>query len=135
MDKPKITKVLAVKKFVYIRIDVLNVYSFYCVKKEGINIMKIMISQPMRGKTNEQIREERTELVSGLQEEGNEVIDTVFENAPADEDIAIYMLSQSIRYIGKVDGIVFMKGWEKARGCKIEHEVAVEYGKQVFYEN
>lgn len=108
---------------------------YYCVKKEGINIMKIMISQPMRGKTNEQIREERTELVSGLQEEGNEVIDTVFENAPADEDIAIYMLSQSIRYIGKVDGIVFMKGWEKARGCKIEHEVAVEYGKQVFYEN
>ena len=45
------------------------------------------------------------------------------------------MLSQSIRYIGKVDGIVFMKGWKKARGCKIEHEVAVEYGKQVFYEN
>mgnify|MGYP002773602570 CR=1 FL=1 len=122
-------------KNVCIRVDVLNVYSFYYVIKEGINIMKLMISQPMRGKTNEQIREERAELVSGLQEEGNEVIDTVFENAPADEDIAIYMLSQSIRYIGKVDGIVFMKGWEKARGCKIEHEVAVEYGKQVFYEN
>ena len=51
--------------------------------KEGINIMKLMISQPMRGKTNKQIREERAELVSGLQEEGNEVIDTVFENAPA----------------------------------------------------
>ena len=97
--------------------------------------MKLMISQPMRGKTNEQIREERAELVSRLQEEGNEVIDTVFENAPEDEDIAMDMLSQSIRYIGKVDGIVFMKGWEKARGCKIEHEVAVEYGKQVFYNN
>ena len=97
--------------------------------------MKIMISQPMRGKTNEQIREERAELVSRLQEEGNEVIDTVFENAPADEDVAIYCLSQSIRYIGKVDALYFMKGWEKARGCKIEHQVAVEYGKQVFYAN
>lgn len=97
--------------------------------------MKIMISQPMKGKTNEQIREERAELVKGLQDEGNEVIDTVFENAPVDEDIAIYMLSQSIRYIGKVDALYFMKGWEKARGCKIEHEVAVEYGKQVFYGN
>lgn len=31
--------------------------------------------------------------------------------------------------------IVFMKGWEKARGCKIEHQVAVEYGKQVTYCN
>lgn len=97
--------------------------------------MKIMISQPMRGKTNEQIREEREELVKRLQEEGHEVVDTVFENAPADEDVAIYMLSQSIRYIGKVDALHFMKGWERARGCKIEHEVAVEYGKQVFYEN
>lgn len=97
--------------------------------------MKIMISQPMKGKTNEQIREERADLVKRLQEEGIEVIDTIFEEAPADEDIAIYMLSQSIRYIGKVDAVMFMKGWEKARGCKIEHEVAVEYGKQVYYEN
>lgn len=97
--------------------------------------MKIMISQPMKGKTNEQIREERAELVKELQKEGHEVIDTVFENAPADEDVAIYMLSQSIRYIGKVDALYFMKGWKKARGCKIEHQVAVEYGKQVFYGN
>lgn len=97
--------------------------------------MKIMISQPMRGKTNEQIRKERADLVKKIQNEGNEVVDTVFENAPNNEDIAIYMLSQSIRYIGKVDAVYFMKGWNKARGCKIEHEVAVEYGKQVFYEN
>lgn len=97
--------------------------------------MKIMISQPMRGKTNEQIREERAELVKRLQEEGHEVVDTVFENAPENEDVAIYMLSQSIRHIGKVDALYFMKGWEKARGCKIEHQVAVEYGKQVFYGN
>lgn len=97
--------------------------------------MNLMISQPMKGKTNEQIREERANLIKKLEEQGNQVVDTVFENAPADEDIAIYMLSQSIRYIGKVDGVVFMKGWEKARGCKIEHQVAVEYGKQVFYEN
>ena len=97
--------------------------------------MKIMISQPMKGKTNEQIREERAELVKRLKEEGIEVLDTVFEDAPSDEDIAIYMLSQSIKYIGKADALLFMKGWEKARGCKIEHEVAVEYGKQVFYDN
>ena len=91
--------------------------------------MKLMISQPMRGKTNEQIREERAELIKQLEAEGHEVVDTVFENAPADEDIAIYMLSQSIRYIGKVDGVVFMAGWENARGCRIEYQVATSYGK------
>lgn len=91
--------------------------------------MKIMISQPMKGKTNEQIREERTELIKKLEAEGHEVVDTVFEEAPADEDMAIYMLSQSIRYIGKVDAVVFMKGWENARGCRIEFDVASNYGK------
>lgn len=96
--------------------------------------MKLMISQPMRGKTNERIKEERAELVKQLEEQGHEVVDTVFENAPTDEDVAIYMLSQSIRYIGKVDGVVFMKGWENARGCRIEHQVAVSYGKFVKFE-
>lgn len=97
--------------------------------------MKFMISQPMKGKTNEQIKEERKELVQALESEGHEVLDTVFDEAPADEDIAIYMLSQSIRFIGKVDAVYFMRGWEKARGCRIEHEVAVQYGKEVFYSN
>lgn len=91
--------------------------------------MKLMISQPMRGKSNEQIREERVNLVKQLEEQGHEVVDTVFENAPANEDVAIYMLSQSIRYIGKVDGVVFMPGWENARGCRIEYQVASNYGK------
>lgn len=96
---------------------------------------KVMISQPMKGKTSEQIKKERAELVKELQEAGYGVLDTVFENAPEDEDVAIYMLSQSIRYLGKADVIVFMKGWEKARGCKIEHQVAVEYGKEIIYCN
>lgn len=96
---------------------------------------KVMISQPMKGKTSEQIKKERAELVKELQEAGYEVLDTVFENAPEDEDVAIYMLSQSIRYLGKADMIVFMKGWEKARGCKIEHQVAVGYGKEIIYCN
>lgn len=98
--------------------------------------MKIMISQPMRGKTNEQIRKEREQLVKKLKSEGHEVIDTIInEESPKDINEAIYYLSKSIEFIGKVDAIYFMKGWEKARGCKIEHEVAVEYGKKVMYEN
>ena len=96
---------------------------------------KVMISQPMRGKTNEQIKQEREQLVKELTDAGYEVLDTVFENAPADEDVAIYMLSQSIRFLGRANLVVFMKGWEHARGCKIEHEVAVNYGKEIVYCN
>ena len=50
-------------------------------------------------------------------------------------DEAIYYLAKSIEFIGKVDIVVFMKGWEKARGCRIEHQVAVEYGKEIVYCN
>ena len=97
---------------------------------------KVMISQPMRDKTNEQIREEREGLVKILAEEGLQVIDTVItDNPPKDVDEAIYYLAKSVEFIGQVDIVVFMKGWEKARGCKIEHQVAVEYGKEIIYCN
>lgn len=97
---------------------------------------KVMISQPMRGKTNEQIREEREELVIRLAEEGLQVIDTIIkEDVPKNIDEAIYYLAKSIEFIGQVDIVVFMKGWEKARGCRIEHQVAVEYGKDIVYCN
>lgn len=91
--------------------------------------MKLMISQPMRGKTNEQIKAERTELVKKLEAEGHEVVDTVFDLAPNGVDEAIYFLSKSIEFISQVDGLVFMPGWNAARGCRIEYQVAVEYGK------
>ena len=91
--------------------------------------MKLMISQPMRGKTNEQIREERAELVKQLEAEGHEVVDTVFDLAPKGVDEAIYFLSKSIEFISQVDGLVFMPGWENARGCRIEYNVASAYGK------
>lgn len=97
--------------------------------------MKIMISQPMRGKTTEQIREERATLVKKLEKQGYEVVDTIFaDESPKDCDTAIYYLSKSIEAIGKVDAVVFMKGWENARGCKIEHEVAAKYNKFIRYE-
>lgn len=92
--------------------------------------MKIMISQPMKGKTTEQIKLERKQLVEELEKQGYDVVDTIFaEETPKDCDAAIYYLSKSIEAIGKVDGIVFMPGWNNARGCRIEYQVAVEYDK------
>lgn len=85
------------------------------------NKIRVMISQPMRGKTNEQIRKERAELVKRLEKDNFEVIDTIItENAPKGCNEAIYYLSKSIEFISKVDIVYFMKGWENARGCKID---------------
>ena len=92
--------------------------------------MKLMISQPMRGKTEQQIRDERIELIKQLESEGYEVVDTIFaEESPKDCDAALYYLSKSIDAMSRVDGLVFMPGWQDARGCRIEFQVALEYGK------
>ena len=92
--------------------------------------MKVMISQPMRGKTNEQIKKEREELVKELEMQGYEVVDTIFaDETPKDSDVAMYFLSKSIEAMAKVDAIIFMPGWKEARGCKIEYRIALEYGK------
>lgn len=92
--------------------------------------MRIMISQPMRNKSPERIRRERQQLVEELQRQGHYVIDTIFaEEAPKDCDESIYYLAKSIEAIGKVDAVIFMPGWQNARGCRIEYEVAQNYGK------
>lgn len=90
--------------------------------------MKVMISQPMRGKTEKEIKDERAELVKKLTEEGHEVLETVFEDFDCYASPIAY-LARSIEFLDKADGVVFMKGWENARGCIVEHEIALRYGK------
>lgn len=90
--------------------------------------MKIMISQPMNGKTNNEIKEERQDLIKQLEKEGHHVIDSIItDKSPNNENEALYYLYKSIEIMSKVDGVVFMNGWENARGCKIEHEIALKY--------
>lgn len=91
--------------------------------------MVLMISQPMKGKTQEQINEERNALIKDLMSKGHVVTDTVFtEQPPKTDNVAIWYLAKSINAMSGVDGVVFMRGWENARGCRIEHDVAVAYG-------
>lgn len=94
--------------------------------------MKIMISQPMGYKSPERIKWERQDLVKELQEQGHYVVDTIFtEEAPKNCDEAMYYLAKSIEVMAKVDAVIFMRGWQDTRGCKIEHQIALEYGKFV----
>lgn len=98
-------------------------------KMEEIKSLKIMISQPMNGKSEEQIRNERAELVKELEEKGHKVVDTIFTEKAPEGDARLYYLAKSIEVMSKVDAVIFMPGWENARGCKIEHEIAVKYNK------
>lgn len=92
---------------------------------------KLFISQPMNGKTNEQILEERQKAISSFDDE-IEVIDSFFKDAPHDAT-PLWYLGESIKLLGDADVVYFCKDWEKYRGCTIEHECAVRYGKEIVY--
>lgn len=98
--------------------------------------MKVFISQPMRDKTDEQIKEERAKAVSRIKEKYNqdvEIIDSFFENAPHNAK-PLWFLGKSLELLANADIAYFCKDWEKYRGCKIEHTCAKEYGIKVMEE-
>lgn len=50
------------------------------------------------------------------------------------EHTSAEMLADSIRIMSGCDGVFFADGWKYARGCKIEHEIAVEYGLNIIHD-
>ena len=91
---------------------------------------KLFISQPMKGKTDEEILAERERAISKAKEmvgEPVEVIDSFFRSAPADAR-PLWFLGKSLELLSVADVAYFADGWQDARGCRIEHECAVEYG-------
>lgn len=94
---------------------------------------KLFISQPMRGKTDEEILAERKKAIESVERnlgEPVEVIDSFFQNAPADAR-PLWFLGKSLELLSTADIAYFAKGWEDARGCRIENQCAIEYGIEV----
>lgn len=91
---------------------------------------KLFISQPMRGKTDEEILAERKKAIEMAEKmigKPVEVIDSFFEKAPVNAK-PLWFLGKSLELLADADVAYFAPGWKDARGCKIEHTCAVEYG-------
>lgn len=102
-----------------------------------------MLSQPMNGLTEEEIIATRERAIRKLQNEGYEVVNTYFSDEWYSRDsmkergvvqIPICFLAKSLENMSLCDTVFFCKGWENARGCKIEHDVAKAYGVTIIYE-
>ena len=79
----------------------------------GKAMKKLFISQPMRGKTDEEILKERKVLIADVY--------------PADAT-PLWYLGESLKLLGTADFVVFAPGWQDYRGCRIEHDAATQYG-------
>lgn len=104
---------------------------------------RAMLSQPMAGKTDEEITATRERAVAVLEERGYHVVNTLFTDEWYSKDamerrgvvqIPLCFLAKSLENMSLCHAAYFCKGWENARGCRIEHDAAVAYGMEIIYE-
>ena len=96
-------------------------------------VKKLFISQPMKDKTDEEILAVREQAIKSAKDflgEDVEVIDSFFQDAPHDAK-PLWYLAKSLELLSTADVAYFAKGWEDARGCRIENTCAIEYGIDV----
>ena len=91
--------------------------------------MNVFISMPMNGKSKEAIDKRRAEieqfLVKRFAPERITVIDSIYRGPRKDP---VWCLGYSIAHMETADLVVFDKGWNQARGCRIEYSICSQYG-------
>lgn len=109
-----------------------------------MRMKKAMLSQPMAGKTDAEIIAARQKAIKVLEGKGYEVVNTLFTDKWYSKEnmeqrgvvqIPLCFLAKSLENMSLCHAAYFCKGWEDARGCRIEHEAAVAYGLEVIYED
>lgn len=105
---------------------------------------KAMLSQPMAGKTNEEITATRERAIAALEARGYEIVNTLFTDEWYSSEsmkkrgvvnIPLCFLAKSLENMSLCHAAYFCKGWERARGCRIEYEAANAYGLEIIYED
>jgi hypothetical protein len=114
--------------------------------------MKIFISQPMNGLSEEEIEVRKNNAIFTLAyqryirkmmyfdnddyTEPDEFINSYIKDAPEGYTDIEY-ISDSIRLIKDADFIIFAHGWQNSKACQIEYEVWKAYKdpKQMWFEN
>ena len=94
-------------------------------------MMKAMLSQPMAGKSEEEIRATREKAIKALEKRNYEIVNTLFTDEWYSSDkmkergvvqIPLCFLAKSLENMSLCHAVYFCKGWEQARGCRIEHD-------------
>lgn len=105
--------------------------------------MKAMLSQPMANLSEAEIIATRERAIKVLRSKGYDIVNTLFtdewySSAAMQKrgvvNIPLCFLAKSLENMSLCDAAYFCKGWEKARGCQIEHEAATKYGLTIIYE-
>lgn len=95
---------------------------------------KIYIAQPMGGRSDEEILQERVSILKLMEDivgPSIEEIPSFFRGEERDKLKPLRMLGMGLELMSDADTVVFAPKWEEARGCRIEHEAAIQYGYHI----
>lgn len=91
---------------------------------------KLFISQPMVDRTDEEIFVERESAIAEARKILGEDIEAI-DSYCTEERTPLGYLAFSINKLSEADVAYFGKGWQGYRGCRIEHECALQYGIKI----
>lgn len=97
--------------------------------------MRYFISQPMSGKTTETILSEREQVKAEIKKysKNAEILDSFFpELNPEQGAQPLLYLSKALEVMADADIVVFAKGYNQSKGCRLEYLCAKEYGKSIW---
>ena len=109
----------------------------------------IFISQPMSGKSEEEILSTRQKEIEKIHQSFDadsdvqvNIIDSYIDDATRNDfqermgdaiNWDIYWLSQSLQKLALADTIWLCDGWEHSKGCNIEFACAIQYGLGIMH--
>ena len=115
----------------------------YCFVRKDV-YQEEFNAQKAAGKTDAEIIATRERAIKALQERGCEIVNTLFTDEWYSKEsmekrgvvqIPLCFLAKSLENMSICHVAYFCKGWENARGCRIEHEAAKAYGLEIIYED
>ena len=102
--------------------------------------MLVYVSQPMSGKSEEEITVQREKVFGDYLAEhpeatllGSYYTEADRNNMPVYKHQPIALLGEAIQIMADADVVIFAPGWEHARGCRIEERVATYYDLEKVY--
>ena len=97
-------------------------------------MINLFIAMPMRGKTHKEIINTRDRAIARVKLKFPHEDITVINPlpfTPGERHLPVCCLADSLKRMTTADVIFFAKGWNIARGCRVEHFVACHYMPQI----
>ena len=103
-------------------------------------MIKVFISQPMKGLSNERIFKARTEAFRGIRKKLGPNSPVYIIGSLNDDGVvgpsgvknpSLWYLGETIKMLADADAAYFLDGWADTIECFIEHEVCKLYGIEI----